>query len=49
MVNPQMYKSFGYPWFDWYDDGMPDVNKSDTVLCIIDITSLSCIVLFMQS
>ena len=39
-LNPQIYKSFGYPWFDLYDDGMNDVNKSDNLSGIKSIKEI---------
>jgi len=27
-LNPQIYKNYGYPWFDLYDDGLDDLDKA---------------------
>merc|ERR1711902_110254 len=31
-LNPQIYKTYGYPWFKLYDDNMNDVDASDELL-----------------
>ena len=39
-LNPQIYKSYGYPWFDLYDDSLQDLNKSDNLSKIKSIKQI---------
>mmetsp|Transcript_53785 Transcript_53785/g.48386 ORF Transcript_53785/g.48386 Transcript_53785/m.48386 type:complete len:280 (-) Transcript_53785:17-856(-) len=39
-LNPQIYKSYGYPWFDLYDDNMEDVEESKILKNIMSINDI---------
>ena len=39
-LNPQIYKKYGYPWFDLYDDGVGDLNKGDNLSNIKSIKEI---------
>merc|ERR1712129_356670 len=39
-LNPLIYKSYGYPWFELYDDGMDDLDKADNLSNIKSIKAL---------
>merc|ERR1712129_174083 len=41
-VNPQIYKSYGYPWFELYDDGPSkhDLLKSDSLCNVKSIKEI---------
>merc|ERR1712087_224354 len=42
-LNPQLYKSYGYPWFELYDDGHPsknDVQMSDALANVKSIKEI---------
>merc|ERR1719410_174309 len=39
-LNPRIYKNYGYPWFQLYDDGLDDLDKSDALSNIKSIKEL---------
>jgi len=39
-LNPQIYKTYGYPWFKLYDDNMNDVDASDELSNIKSIKEI---------
>ena len=39
-ANPTMYKKYGYPWFDLYDDSLQDLDASDELLNVKSIKEI---------
>ena len=39
-LNPQIYKNYGYPWFELYDDGLNDLDKADNLANVKSIKQL---------
>jgi len=39
-LNPRIYSTYGYPWFDLYDDGLGDIAKSDILANIQSIKAM---------